>query len=313
MQLASGLDNGLEKLVLGVVKNDVGQTVVPVTVTLVVNDGVTTFVLTGTPDISSDNLISYTWTTADVALIAINIPRLYLRARWTITDAGPIVYKRMQYFDVVAVKILTGVDDSALIAEWPLLESYRDTVSGFATGGDTNTVYDTKRRSEPSGFWVGSRIRFTTGGNAGEESVITGYDGSDSELTLGRSMPYAITAGTGYELQRTYKPVIDSAFRRVMQRLTARFDADKVARMVDGSDLERPHLMLSLAYAARQLSHSPGAASEYGMAYKDFSGEYESAMNEVFIKFDATDVTSDGVYDEDSTDEAIIPIRIWRR
>ncbi len=70
-------------------------------------------------------------------------------------------------------------------------------------GGSASTVVDAERTETAANFWKGAELEFTSGDNAGERRVVSGFTPGTDTLTLdvtGNPLPAAPAAGDEYAL-----------------------------------------------------------------------------------------------------------------
>lgn len=306
-QLNKLFGGSLESLEYGPIFDSSGLQIEPVSATITVNMQGTELTIGGTPSVDSvEGTVTYNWSTAEESTLLETLPLLANRARWTIND-GSVDHERTQFFDVVAVDIITRVQDHDLIQIWSHLDSQRAVNRSVANSGTTTTFIDTAKRHEPSGFWRGSKVKFLTGGNKGETRVCTVFDGILSEMTLHEALPNAVANGDTYEINSSYQPAIDRAFTDIHIYLLNKFGMVRLSKMVDGIDIRQPHLYLSLVYAGESLIVSGDELSKE--AVKMYQEDYENSIGQTAIKIEeATEAL--GTWNEDS-DIRVVPLQIW--
>jgi hypothetical protein len=310
-QIAKTFTDGLESLTFGPIFDDAGQIIVPDSATLAVNINGTELAIAGTPTVNTDtSVITYTWQAAEITSLTDTLPKLGVRARWSIVK-GATNYERTQFFDTVAVNISTNVVDSDIVRMHPPLENlrHRNTGVATATGGGFDAkhdLFDTKRRHEPSQWYLGANVRFTSGSNRGERRIVTLYDGVDSHLELHEDLPYDISAGDAYEISTSYQPAIDRAWSKLHSILCNMFGADVLSGRLWGGDVRDAHILLSVVEVLRELLIT--GREGFQTALDNFEGQFSDELQRAQLKIAAS--IGDGTYDPD-TDSVYQPLPMW--
>lgn len=311
-QLAKRFDGTLEALSYGPLKDDDGLTPSITAVSLAVNVHGDDLTLSNSPSYSAATAtVSYTFTTAEATTLTADLPNLAIRARWTITASGSS-FERSQFFDVVAVKIRTGVTSDDLMRAWTYLAGVRPVRSGTAGSGSTTTmIRDTAKRHEPSGFWRGATVRMSGGAARNQTRTVTAFDGYASELTLHEALSSAPAVGDTYDIFESYAGAIDDAYRQLVTQLTDSLGPNVVTgRFVDGNDLRDAHLALALRNVAKQ--RVAGGDDKGRAAFDLYSADYALAFERARVKIDAA-LSTTGEYDPDTVGDVRTPLTVWGR
>lgn len=311
-QIAKTFASGLDDLVYGPIFDSAGQIIIPSSATIAVSLHGTDVSVAGTPTVASDTgVVTYVWQAAEISTLTDTLPKLGVRARWSIVKSA-VTYERTQFFDVVAVNITTNVVDSDVVRMHPPLQNIRSVAKGVATttGGSYDAkhdLFDTKRRHEPSQWFLGSTVRFSSGSNAGEQRIVTLFDGVVSQLELHEDLTYDISAGDSYEITLSYQPAIDRAWSKINSILLNQFGATNLGGRLWGDDLRDAHILLSVAEVLREqlLTGREG----FQVALTEYDKQFESELGRVQMKI--ADSVGDGTYDPD-TDARVQPLLQWR-
>lgn len=313
IQIAQTFDGGLNDIVYGALRVESGITVVADSASLAVNMHGADVPIAGTPSIDSNTgVISYTWEAIEIATLIDGLPGLSVRARWSIVKDG-VTYERTQFFDVVAVAIATNVVDNDVVRMYPQLTELRKITTGVSTGPEIGFdadlyLYDTKRRSEPSQWFLGSIVTFTSGSNAGSNRICVLHDGEANFLELNKALENDISRNDTYAIASSYQPAIDRAWLAINSMLLNKFGATRLAGRVDGNDLKQAHIALSVAEACREKLLMGN--EEFTLALTNFEKQFDREFSRAQVKISQTG--EDGVWDPDS-DDLRQPIVVWNQ
>jgi hypothetical protein len=267
----------------------------------------TIFAGAGSINVDSAGAHSYEWLPAESSQVtAAGVPAFDHRAYWTFVVAGETI-ERLQWFDVPFARLITRVNDTAVVREYPQLHSHRQHHKGPVGSLSTLTtiVDDRQLKRYPSNYWNGALLRVN-----GAERTVVQYDQTTATLTLDSALIQQPTIT--YELEESYQYYIDMAWQELQSRLRVAFGRNEYARLLDGEDLTECHLALSCHHACR--SRVGENMSLFKTLSEEASVRFDGAWSRLRTKMDSSltdQLTDQGDPAEVSVTETAVASAYW--
>lgn len=286
-QIGQTIAGGLDDLTYAPLTDDAG---IPVLATSVVSLSVTAdgteLALGNTPSIDGNGILRYVWAAGEVTTLTASLPLLNVRVEWSVSD-GADTFDRVEYVDIVAVRLRSQVTDGSLTALYPPLNEHRPIQAGVAMSGSTTTIVDTARlKLFAPNQWQGATVVIRSpGANLGQIRFVKSFDGFTGTLTLDQPLPAAVSSGVNYDLKGSFNPHIRAAWEEIQLRVTRLLSSEGFASLLDGMDFTVPHRHLSLAYACESLNTRLG--SDFNDKAADERAHYEGAIMQILAKLES--------------------------